>query len=203
MFLRKVLFKPGLNPPLFTAVQKKTKALSGNDIVLMWDEISLKKWFTYIRRFDRVVGFADYGDGQRPNKAGHALIFMIKFVYFDVKFPICYFFTTGSEKAEELAPLVVRDVTQLQNIDLMIRGMVCDAPAKQRALFRLLGATPEEPFVFINGIKIYVFLDPSHGIKAIRNCLMTHIFQDGQRQILYEHVKTFFTCQGQGVPSTP
>jgi len=115
---------------------------------------------------------------------------MIKFIYLNFKFPVCYFFTTGNEAATALAPVVIRVVTQL--INLRIRGMVCDAPAKHRNFFRLLGATVEEPSVFINGKKIDVFLDPPHGMKVLRNCLMTHVFLRGDRAIKTEHVNTFY-----------
>jgi len=87
---------------------------------------------------------------------------MIKLTYPNFKFPVFYFFPTGNETAAGLALLVIRVVTQLQLINFRIQGRVCDAPAKHRNLFRLLGATLEEPSVFIHGGKIYVFLDPPH-----------------------------------------
>jgi len=56
MFRKKVQLNTGINPTLFAAVEKKTKGLSSKDVILMWDEVSLKKSLTYNKHFDVIEG---------------------------------------------------------------------------------------------------------------------------------------------------
>ena len=192
MFVGRADLRPGINVHLCRALKRRLQRTPSKDVVFMWDEVSLRKELVHRRKEDRIVGFADYGTGERPNKvASHAWIGMVKGLFENYKFPVVYHLTAGDEDGVETAELVKGIISALQDIGFRIRASVCDGPPKHLAALRHLGATPEDPTFTINGEKIFAFIDPPHLVKAVRNNLLTHILCLGDKEVKFEYVRTF------------
>ena len=130
-FVKKAKLHPGINEAVMRALKKKTATMPEheNDVIAMFDEVSLKKTFTYLKHEDRVVGFADYGDGPLEQAAGHGFIFMAKSLFGEWKFPYSYVLTSGHEDAATIANFIIRSLTALMETGLRIRVLVMDLPS--------------------------------------------------------------------------
>ena len=191
-FVKKANIKPGINKAIMKALEKQLPSFRSKDIIFMWDEMSLKKHLHFRKHQDRIVGFVDYGDEEKPGEvASHAWIGMIKSLYDSYKFPVLYAFTSGREDGAKTAELVRRSISAIQEVGFKVRASVCDRPSKHLAALRILGATPDKPVYNINGQKIHAFIDAPHLVKAVRNNLLTHTFGLKGTDIKFEHIITF------------
>jgi len=60
--------------------------------VILLDEMSILKCIEYNKALDIIEGFEDLGPlGRSPNYAKHALVIMVRGLYKNWKFPLCYF----------------------------------------------------------------------------------------------------------------
>jgi len=75
--VKRAKLHPGTNEAVMRALKEKTATMPEDvkEFIAMFDEVSLKKTFTYLQHEDRVVGLADYGDGLLEQGAGHGFIF--------------------------------------------------------------------------------------------------------------------------------
>ena len=97
--MNRMHFLPGIGKNgVIRAIRQKAKSLptGEDDIVLMMDEIYLRKGFAFNPSSNDITGYVDHGEhGRKPNAANHALVYMIRSIYGDWKMPVAYYFTGG------------------------------------------------------------------------------------------------------------
>ena len=61
-------------------------------LLLMWDKAFLKAHIWYDYKKDKIIGFEDFGNRRTSNFADHILVFMIRELLMNTKFPLSYYF---------------------------------------------------------------------------------------------------------------
>ena len=185
---------PGINPSIKKMMTKKVAKMpeASKILVLMADEVSLQKGVTYCKRKDTMLGFQDHGHlGKGKKVASHAFTFMVKSVYSNFKLPVAHYAAGDNLNGEDIAKLTEKVISEVQTTGLRIKGLIWDGPSKNRKASRILGATKESPSFCVNGEKIYVFSDPPHLLKAVRNSFLSHDFHHNGHDIKWEYVTKF------------
>ena len=179
---------PGFTAEAFNALREKVKA-NENKIVcnLVTDEMSIRK----LKEFDgnNVQGYVDFGvgidvPGDTSVLCTQALVFLLVALNGGWKLPVGYFLVDGVT-GEQRANLVRMCLSNCHEVGIEVVSMTFDGCPANIAMARELGCSfnlgqlktyfphPEtqQP--------IYVFLDPCHMVKLIRNTLESKkVFQD-------------------------
>ncbi|XP_072155525.1 uncharacterized protein [Bemisia tabaci] len=177
--LSKVPFSPGICQPVLDALKKSVAAMNPLDryCTLMFDEISLRQQLWYNRGQDRIEGFQDHkGQGVSSKLADHGLVFMIQGLRRHYKQPVAYYLSHSATTAERLVIFIKNVIRACRDAGLHIASTVCDLGTSNVSALKKLGATPEEPYFYLDEEekgKIHTILDPCHLLKCTRNNLMT------------------------------
>ena len=62
----------------------------------------------------------------------------------------------------------------LMDIGLYVKCVVCDQGSSNQKLVKLLNVTIDKPYFVKNENKVFVFYDPPHLLKSVRNNLQKH-----------------------------
>lgn len=173
-------------------IQLKTSNFTYDEkkCVILLDEVSIMKSIEYNKVLDEIEGFEDLGQLGRTDKfASHALVFMIRGLYKNWKFPFGYFFTGTGVKGDNLVPIVENCVQNLIDLNLFPTSIICDQGTQNRRMFSILGGTENNPSTMIRGKKLFLIYDMPHLIKSIRNNLLTGDFEINEKLISLNDVK--------------
>lgn len=149
-------------------------------VSIAFDEMSIRclvQWLDHKKKFS---GFINYGtrefEGDPLPIATNALVVMLNGINVRVTIPVAYYYIT-TLIAEEKAIMIASILKTLTDIGIRVMSVTSDGLITNFAAYDILGASfdPEGivPY-FINssdGNKVYVFHDPPHMLKLIRNCL--------------------------------
>jgi len=142
--------------------------------IILHDEISIMTGIEYNKSIDLIEGFEDLGPLGRTSKvAKHALVIMVRGLYKNWKFPLCYFLANNGVSGNNLNILIKESVKCLLDVGLLPTAIVCDQGTQNQKLFTLLGGTEVNPITEIHGKKIHLLYDIPHLIKSLRNNLIT------------------------------
>lgn len=140
---------------------------------LMFDSMSIKKFFQYEKHSDKVIGLVDMGEfGTTSSVATNAMVFMIRGLSTNWKQAICYVLIGNSLVPCLLWKMITKCIKNIEKAGLLVVNIVCDQECNQQKLFRQLNVTAENPFVvhpIDNSRKLYFLYDVPHLIKNIRN----------------------------------
>ncbi|GFN73813.1 transposable element p transposase [Plakobranchus ocellatus] len=118
---------------------------------------------------------------------------MVRGLYTNWKQPFAYMLSSGPVKSEILHILLQESIACLLQIGLCPKAIVCDQGSNNRAVLKKMNVTTPNPFVISNDShKMYVFMDPPHLIKNIRNNLKTHGFTLYEQPVLWSHIQQFY-----------
>ena len=193
--LQKCDVVPGFSEQLFDALKVKVQSMSEQDrqCAVVFDEMSLKCGLTYNVHTDSIEGFENLGNlGTSKYIANHSLAFMVRGLASKWKQPIGYFLTSGTVSPNALKSLLLSAVHRLTSVGLNVISVICDQGANNRSMIKSLDVTPEKPFFLNEGSKIFVFYDPPHLIKNVRNNFKKHGYLWNGTEILWRHVQSFF-----------
>lgn len=107
-WLNSISYSTGLSPKYMEQLKLKADCMSIKEkkCVIMLDEIAIKKCIEYNKTLDEIEGFQDLGSLGRLMKIGsHALVIMIRGLYFNWKIPFSYYFTGSGIKAKIILKL--------------------------------------------------------------------------------------------------
>jgi DNA transposase THAP9 len=195
LWLRRVNVKPGFCDNVFNLLQRKAQGMPVSDrcCVLLLDEISLKRGLNYSKSADEIVGFEDFGNGDRTQKyANQALVLMARGLRSRWKQPLAYFLACNTSPAKKLKEIVSDTVVKLNGIGLTVVAVICDQGATNQQMFRLFGVTKEEPCVKLCGNNVFFMFDPPHLLKSVRNNLVKHDFEINGKLVRWQHVTDFY-----------
>lgn len=115
-FLNLASVKQGFDHQLNNCIKSAVLNLKDSDkfVILLMDEIILKKNLLLNLRRDCVVGLEDFGYGQRTsNPTKSALCFMIRSISGNWKQLIGYVFSSGPVKVNDLHSLMFKCISKL------------------------------------------------------------------------------------------
>ena len=140
---------------------------------LTMDEISLKANLQYDPVKDEVVGFEDFGNGDRTdNIATSALVFMARGIKDNWKQPLGYLLVNESCPCDKLQTKLYEMLDTLTDVGLHVVTIISDLGSNFQKLLTHLKVTPQEPWFVYKGKKFIYLFDTPHLIKAVRNNLM-------------------------------
>lgn len=116
------------------------------------------------------------------------------------KIPFGYFPSTGSVDAKEKAQLIIKAITTVQETEAKVLGLTFDGAAVNFTSMDELGAKLDEETstysIIVNGEEIYIYPDPSHMVKNVRNTLAKYQLVDGQGRIIkFEYFEKLLNLQ--------
>ncbi|CAH2016454.1 unnamed protein product [Acanthoscelides obtectus] len=128
------------------------------------------------------TGYIDLGfdmDGDKLPEVKEALVMMLVAINGKWKLPVGYFFISGLS-GEEQANLVSNLLTFIHDTGVIICSVTFDGASQNISMIKHLGADLKignlktwfpHP---VDSHRVYVYLDPCHMLKLIRNCLATY-----------------------------
>lgn len=171
-WLHVIRFKTGMETTLTEKLFYKAKTMTPFEktCVVTFDEISVKRKLDYNRTEDFIEGFEDFGPfGRTDQPANSALVFMIRGMFSNWKMPVCYFTSYGPMKAPMLKNIIKYVLESLKKLTFVPKFLVCDQGSNNRAVYKLLGVTKDNPAVTIADEKIFTSFDGPHLLKSLRN----------------------------------
>ena len=194
--MRKINIYPGLNFKIIHALFSKVKVMaSGGELCsLVFDEISLREGVSYDEGKDEIEGLEDFGlFGKSKYVANHATVFMLKGLKFNWKQPIGYFLSCGPLNSHILHTILIDCLNHLCHIGFNVKAIIADqGPNNQKLFKQFLNVSEQQPFFIHENKKYFVFCDPPHLIKNIRNNLKRNGFKTQEGVVLWKYIVDFY-----------
>lgn len=190
-WLKSIEYLPGFVRGYLQQIKLKVSSMSYSDrkCIILHDEVSIMKLTEYNKALDMIEGFEDLGPlGRSCKYAKHALVVMVRGLYKNWKFPLCYFLPNNGVSGNDLNILMKKSVEHILNIGLLPKAIVCDQGTQNQKLFSLLGGTASNPITTIHSEKIYLIYDIPHLIKSLRNNLLTGDIQVQNKIISFQDI---------------
>ncbi|XP_067636093.1 uncharacterized protein [Eurosta solidaginis] len=167
---------PGINENVCKNLKDIVKNMSSIErhCMVIFDEMHIKSDLCYNKARDLIDGFEDIGGGRRTLQLGSKfLFFMIKGITSNRKYVFSYYITDGSMDAKTLNFILRDNLSNLTDIGLNVKSIVCDQAGINRSLYgSYLGIQISKPYFMHNNTKVYAFYDYCHLIKSIRNTML-------------------------------
>lgn len=172
--------KPGFNEESFkilkTLVEDNTKSENNKPLLFSMsiDEMAIRKHIEFDG--NRTHGYcevsSDFGS-ESFEVATQALVILLVGINNSYKIPIGYFLI-HTATGEQRATLVRVAVEMAQEVGVQVTNLTFDGAPSNFAMARCLGCQLDsldnlKPYFEINSAKIFIFPDPSHMIKLVRN----------------------------------
>jgi len=179
-WLNSISFSTGFPKAYMDQIRLKISGMSENEkkCTILLDEVAIMKTLEYNKVLDEIEGYEDLGTLGRTNKIGsQALVVMVRGLYSNWKFPLCYFFTGSGVKGDNLVNIIKDCVQQILDLGLSPTCIICDQGAQNRRMYTLLGGNEDQPSTTICGKKLFLIYDMPHLIKSVRNNLLNGDFE--------------------------
>ena len=162
--------------------------------------MSIKEGLLYNVGRDIIEGFEDFGHiGQTRYIANHVIVFMIRGLASKWKQPIGYFLSSGPIRAKTLQSLTRSCISKVTETGLNVVALVCDQGSNNRSFIQHLEkVTIDRPYLMYENRKIFVFYDPPHLLKNVRNNLKKADLRIDEGVVSWQHIVDFYNfdkCQ--------
>lgn len=199
--------KPGFTKESLRAIQAKVTGSNNKKICvnLVLDEIHIMRKIEWTGK--EVIGYINLGNKLKSDcipEATQALVFMVVAMNDFWKVPVGYFFIeslTGAEKAN----LVRECLKFLSAADVKITSVTFDGAPANITMMKSLGANIVNPSSLrtyfchpVTQEQVYLFLDPCHMLKLVRNTFGTasNILVNRQNdEIKWEYIQKLVEIQ--------
>ena len=159
-------------------------------VCLVFDEVKVKEDLVYDKHTGELIGFVNIGeinnqlleyerscmsdDDLKPQLASHMLVFMVRGLLSNLKFPYAQFACT-SVTGDQLYSLVWGCIHHLEAAGFKVLATTCDGASPNRKFIKLHGKPGELVYKTINPFSdeprpLFFFSDVPHLIKTTRNC---------------------------------
>lgn len=167
----------GPSKPVLEEIEKEVKNLSKieNEVVLIFDEMSVQANLTYDKSKDKIVGFVDYGDDNATNTIAKSVcVFMVRSLFGKFKQALYYIPCASNIPAENLLVQVLKCLDICKNLGLKVRAICCDQGPTNRKFYNTLNVSLLHPYFLNQGNKIFTLFDYPHLFKSIRNRILAN-----------------------------
>ena len=186
----------GFSPQLLNHLKMETAKMKMMDkyCTICFDEVALTAGLAYERGHDTVKGFVDFGClGQSKELGNHALVFMASGMFTHWKQPLGYFVSRNSAPALVLKDLLFQCLSYVRSAGFIVKGIICDMGPTNQKLLRSIDVTSDSPFIEVEGEKVFVFFDPPHLLKCVRNNLFAHDFVVDGETVTWRYINDMFS----------
>lgn len=191
-WLVSISFSTGFPKAYMDQIRLKISGMSENEkkCAILFDEVAIMKTLEYNKVLDEIEGYEYLGILGRTNKIGsQALVVMVRCLYSNWKFPLCYFFTGSGVKGNNLVNIIKDCVQQILDLGLSPKCIICDQGAQNRRMYTLLGGNEDQPSTTICGKKLFLIYDMPHLIKSVRNNLLSGDFEINSRKVTMNDIR--------------
>lgn len=138
--LQKLPLDTGINDVIFQHLKNQGSRMDAREkiCILMWDEVQLMTHLQYDQKFDKIVGFEDWGHRRTSKFADHACVFMLRGLRSGWKLPISYTFCNAQTNSSQLIRSFKEIVRAVAAAGFQIVGTVCDQGQSFAAAVRLM-----------------------------------------------------------------
>lgn len=165
---------PGFSVEAFNMLKIKAKDYSKTIVCsLVFDEMAIRQHVEYDGlKYHGYVNFGNHIDNDAVGIAKEVLVFMVVAINEAWKIPVGYFLTKGCSSGQK-ACLVKNCLQLLEECGVLVISLTFDGTSTNFSMCKTLGcawngSNFNSKFTF-NNRNIYVFPDPSHMIKLVRN----------------------------------
>lgn len=193
--------QPGFINNAIEELKLNIKLMDGRDkgnVVLLFDEIAIKRELRYNSKLDLIDGFEDLGFRRNSNIGKQVCVFMVRSLFSNWKLIFNYFVTENGLSGEDLKTILLKNIQILSELEITVRAVVCDQGPSNRKAYSLLGVSHVKPYMFINSIKIFCLYDFPHLIKSLRNCLLKSDLNTPDGLVSFEVVKELWQLEQNG-----
>jgi hypothetical protein len=193
-WVQNVRVQPGLNSYMIKLLEGKVKNLSVKDkqCILLMDEVALKKGLRDCKMRDIVVGYVDDGVERSSFMANSGLVFMVRGLFKRWKQAISFTFTAAGLQASSVKQHVIQVLDALQNIGLQVRAIVSDQGSTFSKMFKDWGVSVAQLFVQVSDCIVFVFPDPPHLLKNMRNMLFHNDVRHADGTAKWSHISQLY-----------
>lgn len=182
---------PGFTKCSLDALEKraaKYKVDTGDDLAvgIIFDEMFMRRQSQWDNSQKQFLGHVAVGEPKEyvnfSPLSKEVLLLMVSSINSDFKIPIGYFLSAGMG-GDEKASIIDEALFKLKATGVKVASITCDGAHANISALKKLGAqyNKEKPY-FPNPhdieYNVYLFLDPPHMLKLVRNCL-------GRKDVLY------------------
>lgn len=178
--MKKLNLKPGISPIIVRALKERVNSMAEpyKEVSVVFDEAAIQCHYDYDPGTDTVMGFVDLGDGvRRPMVAEEIMTAMIRSIFGSWKMPFAYWCTNQKMTKEDFQQIFTSAIRSLLSTGLKVRTIILDGLAKNKAALFLMGASPDSPWIDIDGWRVFITFDVPHLLKCLRNALLIYELQ--------------------------
>jgi len=192
-WLNSISFSTGFPKAYMDQIRLKISGMSEKEkkFTILLDEVAIVKTLEYNKVLDEIEGFEDLRTLGRTNKIGsQALVAVVRGLYSNWKFSLCYFFTESGVKGDNLVNIIKDCVQQISDLGLSPTCIICDQGAQNRRMYILLGGNEDQPSTTICGMKLFFIHDMPRLIKSVRNNLLNGDFEiNNSRKVSMNNIR--------------
>lgn len=191
--------KPGLNNTLQSSLKEIVKDMDSKnkEVVLLIDEIAIKRGLQYNSHEDEIQGFVDDGSQKESRLSKYVCVFMLRGLHNNWKFVLSYYASATGLSSNKLKTLIEENINAAASTGLNVRAIVSDQGSNNRSCFTKCGITPEFPFFLHKNQKIYGVYDICHLIKSLRNIMMKNDIETPDGKVSWRIIKKLYEIDSQ------
>ncbi|GFO49709.1 transposable element p transposase [Plakobranchus ocellatus] len=159
---------------------------------LVFDEMSIKEAVCYDPKHDVVRGFEHYAHlGRSRYIANHTCVFMARRLTANWKQPFGFVFSSGAVKDVLLKQLILIAITELEQIGLCVKAVICDQGSNNMDVTKSLGVSSATPYFMHNGTQYFVIYNHRIAPKMCRTCSQTLTTTASHPEHVFIHEKNY------------
>ena len=109
------------------------------------------------------------------------------------KQPVGYFLSSGPIKATILRSLTKQCIDKIDKTGLNVVALVCDQGSNNRSFIQHPEKVIiERPYIMHGNKQVFVFYDPPHLLKNVRNNLKKADLRVGEKIVSWQHIVDFY-----------
>ncbi|XP_039308609.1 uncharacterized protein LOC120358419 [Solenopsis invicta] len=183
--LQRIPFNAGCNMITFKYLKLVAKEVDPRDlnVVLLWEEMSLKPAVHYDKKRDIIIGFEDWGMRRKRNFADHAILFYIRCLASGNHMALGYGFCESATRSIQLVQCIKQWLNMIVKCGFKPVATVCDQGGPNVAAINMLikeanekrikqHKIPENTFI-VSNCEVVPLYDYVHLQKGVRNNLLT------------------------------
>jgi hypothetical protein len=171
--------RPGFCDFIFEKLKEKISRLPMEERVcaLKWDEMAIKPYEEYSRKFDEIEGLVDLGSlGKKSERSKCVFVFCLDSLNARRPWrqPLAYFLPGTSMKAEDIIILLKECLDRLNATGADVQLVTCNQGTCNQSAYTQLEINALRPFFIYNEKRYNACFDFPHLVKRLASFLRTH-----------------------------
>lgn len=138
--LQSISLDTGCNMIMLKYLKLVSKEIDSKDlnVAIIWDEMSLQPSVNYDKKYDKIIGFEDWGMRRTRKYADHAILFYMRSLASGNRIPIGYGFCNGATRTIQLVHCIKQWITAIIQCGFKPVATICDQGGPNVAAINML-----------------------------------------------------------------